>query len=151
LSALRLDDKTLKEKDSITELIQPGVSIPNDATKVHGITNEMVEGKFTFGEYFFRIREFFHGERILIAHNCAFDVAVLRIELERIGKLCCFPWPGLHICTVEKSFHIRRRRLNLGELYELATGKQMQTKHTAKGDVYALAEIVRWLKQNEKL
>lgn len=149
--ALKLDDKTLKEKAIFHELIQPGVPIPEEITKLTSITAEMLNGKRMFNEVFPDLRPFFHGERIMVAHNLDFDSKMLMLELQRIGRERHFPWPGIHVCTVEATFHINRRRMNLGDCYELATGKKLTGAHQAENDVRALAEIVRWLKAKGKI
>ncbi len=65
-------------------LMNPQQLIPAGASRVHGITNEMVCGAPLFDEVwpaFFA----FCGDSILLAHNARFDVGFLRAELGRAG------------------------------------------------------------------
>lgn len=56
--------------ESYGALEDPGISIPAASTKIHGITDEMVQGKsFNFEE----IQELIKGVSLVIAHNAKFD------------------------------------------------------------------------------
>lgn len=63
-------------------LINPGQPIPARATKVHGITTEMVKDKPSFAEVYPEFQAFV-GDAILMAHNARFDVAMVKEEVER--------------------------------------------------------------------
>jgi DNA polymerase-3 subunit epsilon len=64
--------------------INPEREIPEETTKVHGITNEMVADKPTFGEIADDMIEFF-GDSPLVAHNANFDMNFLQYQLEDEG------------------------------------------------------------------
>lgn len=63
-------------------LVNPGAGIPENATMIHGITDEMVAGAPSFRDVY---REFqsFIGDTILIAHNAKFDAGFIRAETSR--------------------------------------------------------------------
>lgn len=61
-------------------VIQPG------ATKVHHITDEMVEKEPYFEDIADAILTFIAGTDFLVAHNMGFDGPFLASELDRIGK-----------------------------------------------------------------
>ena len=149
--AVKLDDKTLIEKAMIDFLIDPGVPVTPESERITGITNSMLKGKAPFVGQLEAISDFFLGERIIVAHNCAFDCELMEYELRRCGKLTQFPWPPVRVCTVEASFHIQNRRLSLGDLYKLATGNDLVGAHKAIVDVRALAVCLRWLKDKKKI
>lgn len=152
--AVKLDNKTLKETACINFLVNSAgrPAISEEITKITGITEAMLVGQPTFEQHLPAITELFLGETILVAHNCKFDVDMLRLDLTRCGRLTRFPWPPRHVCTVEASTHIMRRRMRLNELYEHATGGgQIQDAHRAINDVRALAECVRWLSKEGKV
>ena len=46
--------------------------------------------------------------------------------------------------------HIRGHRLKNGELYKIATGKELIGAHKAKNDVLATYESYLWLKSRSK-
>jgi len=68
--------------------INPEREIPEDAIKVHGITNEMVADKPTFAEVVSDMLEFF-GDSPLVAHNAQFDMNFLNyhLGLENLAEL----------------------------------------------------------------
>ena len=68
--------------------INPERSIPEDAIKVHGITNEMVADKPTFAHVITDMLNFF-GDSPLVAHNANFDMNFLnyQLELENLAPL----------------------------------------------------------------
>lgn len=62
-----------------TTLINPRRFIPNSASSIHGITNEMVEYCPVFGEIKDALSEFLRGQ-IIIGHNISFDLNFLLSE-----------------------------------------------------------------------
>lgn len=72
-------------KDYFHEFIDPERNIPDDVIKVHGITNEMVQGKPTFAQIADKFIDYIKGARLII-HNAPFDVAFIDEELKRVGK-----------------------------------------------------------------
>jgi DNA polymerase-3 subunit epsilon len=52
-----------------TQLVQPGLSIPDEAISIHGITNEMVANAPTFDQAGKAFIEFCGSDCVLIAHN----------------------------------------------------------------------------------
>ena len=66
-------------------LIHPERDIPSDATRVHGILIEHLEGKPRFAEVVEDILEFL-GDDPLIAHNAAFDFGFMDAELALVGR-----------------------------------------------------------------
>lgn len=129
-------------------LIKPPVPIPEIVTKLTGIDDNMVKNAPTFIEVYDDIAEFFVGEKTVFAHNCAFDLSMLRHELKRYDLEYNFPWPPYHCCTVEASFAIKNRRLTLEALWKLATGKEeRKVQHRAKNDVKDMIDCICWLKK----
>lgn len=147
LAAVKLDDQTLDQVAELSFLCKPPTAIEPDAFKASGITMESLADKPPFVHFLPAVAEFFCGERVLVAHNAEFDRKLLMFELQRVGKMCNFPWPYVHVCTVEATFHLRGHRLKLTELYEHALNKKLDQKHRALDDVYALADVVRWARQ----
>jgi len=136
--AVKLDPVKLKVIDRIEFLINPGRPIPASISKTTGITDDMVRGCPPFAGRLEEISRFFLGCERDIAHNNAFDNGMLKVELERMGKVTSFPWTPEHLCTVEITLPLRGYRLSLGKLYEELTGKVMKEAHRVKADVTAL-------------
>jgi DNA polymerase III subunit epsilon len=65
-------------------LIDPQRDIPEDATRVHGFTREMLRGKPLFPEILPGLLDFL-AEDPIIAHNATFDFGFLDAEFDRAG------------------------------------------------------------------
>ncbi|MFF7176822.1 exonuclease domain-containing protein [Streptomyces pseudovenezuelae] len=66
----------------LDSLVNPGCSIPAEATGIHGITDSMVSAAPSFGELLGALAQALDGRRCLI-YNDVFDVGRLRYELDR--------------------------------------------------------------------
>lgn len=151
-AAIKLDDKSLKERGRMTFLCNPGIPLPAEITKITGLKDKDLADKPPFVNFYPSMADFYLGERFLVAHNLDFDRSMLTFELQRIDKLTQFPWPPKHICTVEKSYYIKNKRLKQTDLYEIAMGKGKTYKaHRAMDDVEALCDIIRWLRKEKAL
>lgn len=154
LAALRLHPVTLEEVDCLVFRANPGFPMSPEATTITGITDEALKGEPPFIGHLPALVDFVHGTRTLVAHNLPFDREMLAMELARVDWQYRFPWPGHHVCTVEATSALKGHRLKLGDLYALATGRPMAevyTAHQALDDVRALAEVVRWMREEDLL
>jgi DNA polymerase III epsilon subunit-like protein len=143
-----LDDKTLKEKARETMLIKPTVQLTPEITRITGLKDADLVDARPFAFYYPTFVKMWIGQTLTVAHNCAFESSLIEFELRRIGKQFMFPWTPRRLCTVEASVHLKKRRLRLGELYEIATnGGKIQGAHRTEADVTGLAVCLRWLKE----
>lgn len=141
-------DKDYNFISDLQTFIRPPIPVSKKITEITGITDDMLIGAPSFVQCYDRIADFFLGEDTVYAHNCSFDTGVLCVELQRYGWEYKFPWPKNQICTVEKSFPIKNRRMNLQELHALATGKpEIIGAHRAKTDVAALVKCIMFLEK----
>ena len=69
-------------------MINPEMPIPREASRVSGITDDMVVDAPVFAKLGQQIREVL-SDAILVAHNFGFDMAFLRAEMKRCG----LSWP----------------------------------------------------------
>ena len=67
------------------KLINPKRSMPEEAFKVHGFSQEFLNEKETFNQIADEFLEFIKDKRIII-HNASFDLGFLNGELESIQK-----------------------------------------------------------------
>jgi DNA polymerase III epsilon subunit-like protein len=78
--------------DAVNELFNPGMPITIDAMTVHHITNEMVRDKPAFrdSDTWKKLRDLVvPNTNIMVAHNAAFDVDMLRKEgIETKNVIC---------------------------------------------------------------
>jgi DNA polymerase III epsilon subunit len=71
--------------DSIDMMINPGITIPNEVTKINNITNEMVRDSRIFDrELGQKILDFIQ-DYVIVAHNASFDLSFLSVELAKAG------------------------------------------------------------------
>ena len=66
-------------------LINPKRSIPQEAFKIHGFSEEFLKDEKVFDEIADEFLEFIDGKKIII-HNAPFDLSFLNGELKRIKK-----------------------------------------------------------------
>ncbi len=78
-------------------LIDPERDVPEDATRIHGITRAHLRGKPRFADVVDELMGFF-GEDPLVAHNAAFDFAFLNAELAALARPRLDP--ARMICTL---------------------------------------------------
>jgi DNA polymerase-3 subunit alpha (Gram-positive type) len=154
LAAVRLHDDTLAEEAHISFFVKPKRLVREEKIiKSTGITDDMLTSAPSFARQLPTIVEFFLGERIVVAHNCAYDMGMLALELARLDRVTKFPWPVEHICTVETNMDVLvqgGRKLDV--LYGIATGGLVPpVKHRALDDVRTLCTVVRWMRGEGKL
>ena len=139
-------DKDFNFQGELYTRIRAPIPVPPKITEITGIDDSMLIGAPSFVQCYDRLCEFFRGEHTVFAHNCSFDMGMLRLELQRYGWEYKFPWPKNQICTVEASYPIKNRRMNLKELHFMATGKEeIAGAHRARNDVGALVKCIMWL------
>jgi len=120
-------------------LINPGIPIPREVTRVTGINDEHVTNKPPFSKMAKEIRGLLEGA-IVIAHNLAFDMAFLRLEFER----CNLHWP-VTVAEVD-TLHVSRAKLtdqnrhNLGHIAKLL-GVPLDNAHRATDDAEACGRV----------
>ena len=125
----------LKELD---QLIKPKHPVSAEITKITSITNEMLKDAPPFSEVASEIFSMIEEAPLVIAHNASYDIEMLAIEAERLGRMVSFPRV---VCTVEATIHRKGFRLSLSALYEDLFREQFVGAHRAKVDVRALARI----------
>ncbi len=115
------------------QLEAPGFPIPPESTEVHGITDEMVQGRRIDDA---GVADFLAGVSLVIAHNAKFD----RVFLEkRLPIFELLPW-GCSFAQVDwRAEGVGSAKLDYiayqyGFFYEA---------HRAEGDCYALLEILQ--------
>lgn len=78
--------------ETLAELVNPGMPIPAEVSRIHGITDLMVKDSPSFGGVAPRLLAILEGS-VLVAHNAEFDLGFLRAECERVGLRL----PKLHV------------------------------------------------------
>jgi DNA polymerase III epsilon subunit-like protein len=145
-----------KVRASIDLLIDPGVPIPEEAQKIHGITDELVQ---KFGVSPVVAIGMFHNlaknaER-LVAHNIDFDLTVLEIIYARISRSTEGIRNIPRVCTMKSSIDLLKipgkygyKWPSLIEAYKLLVdSKGFDRAHSAIADVQACRRVLYALEQ----
>lgn len=121
--------------DQLSILINPGCSIPLEASKVNHITDEMLFDKPSIKEVSPKIYSFI-GDDILVAHYAKFDIGVLNRQLtDGIKNLYLDS-----ISLAKQVFNLRRYSLeSLSNYLNLSTEEQ---KHRALDDTLLTFNLI---------
>lgn len=125
-------------------LINPGIPIPADTIKVHGVTDEMVKDCPDFASVWNEFASgYINGADAVVAHNLPFDKSMVDNEVQHLtGQPFGCGWPAIQICSVQEFVHEFGRRPKLTELYERYMGMPLAQTHRASDDAKALAEVL---------
>lgn len=119
--------------ETFSELEQPSKPIPPESAQVHGITDEMVRGKRIDDE---RVKNILSAVDMVIAHNAAFDRAMLERRLPIFSLVswgCSFreiPWREEGIGSQKLDYILNQ----FGLFHEA---------HRAEADCLALLEVLQ--------
>ena len=146
IGAVLLNDRK-KSTDHFHTYLNPARLIDEEASKVHGITNEDLDDQPPFEEIAEEFLEFIEGSTLVI-HNAAFDVGFLNNEL----RLASSKYPKLEdICEIEDSLSIARDKFpgQRNSLDALANRFEVsgydRTFHGALLDANILADVYIYL------
>jgi DNA polymerase III epsilon subunit-like protein len=143
-------DTLVRPKTAITEKNEKnfkGKTI-RSIKSITGIDNAMVAEFSEFGGVADAIFDLIERSPAVIAHNLSFDVDMLEIEADRLGRT--IKWPE-KICTIEQTIFLKGFRLSLGDLYEMLFDERFPGAHRAKADTQALTKICVELYKRELL
>ena len=105
IGAVLLNDRK-KSEEHFHSYLNPERLIDEEATKVHGISNQDLENKPLFQEIAEEFLEFIQGSTLVI-HNADFDVGFLNNELNLVSS----KYPKLEeICEVIDSLSLARKK-----------------------------------------
>ncbi len=125
----------------IDTLVNPQRAIPWQATKVHGIRDDMVRGKPTLGQILPDIREAIRGKELVI-YNASFDVSFFPNRLADAAAVRC----------AMKAFNAARggrpHKLTIAAEYVGHTWRG--TAHRALADALACRSVWEWLLRQKR-
>lgn len=139
IGAVRIVNGKLLLTEHFDQLVNPGRTIPPATVPIHGISQDMVDGKPGIGPVIEAFHAFAAGT-VLVAHNAAFDMKFLQMK-ERLTGLR-FDGPVLDtllLSAVVHPHHDSHRLEALAERFQL----EVTGRHTALGDAMVTARI--WL------
>ena len=134
VAAVRVRDGNAVEE--FHALVNPGMPIPPESTKVHRITDAMVADAPTFEDVWPRLRDFC-GSDVLVAHNgFDYDFPILRRMIRQLGdqpELCTYD-----TLPLARDLHPGSRRLgDLAHVFGIDPGRE----HGALDDTRTLAAV----------
>ncbi len=126
-------------KESKTWLVNPEMEIPQEASDIHGITNEKVVTEPTFNELASKVSEMIAGCDLAGFNSNRFDIPLLAEEMLRANVN--FDMHDRKAIDVQVIFHKKEQR-TLGAGYEFYCGKKLENAHSAEADTLATFEIL---------
>lgn len=136
--ACKADPSTGEISAELDLLIKPpdrGLVTP-EITKITGLTyDEHLTNASPFAMHADQIAAFLESDDLIIGQNLSFDMEMVDIEFERLGRRIV--WPKRGVCLVEQTIHTKGYRLNLNDLHETLFGEKFKGAHRAKVDVAA--------------
>lgn len=137
LSILKVNPDGMQEYKS--HRVNPGISIPTEATSIHGITDADVASEPTFSQYAKSIRDFIDGCDISGFNVIGFDLPFIEAEFARAKVE--FSRQGRFLVDSQVIYHQRDPR-DLAAAYRKYCGKELENAHSAEDDARASAEIL---------
>lgn len=135
-------------EEILDSLIDPKISIPLEATNVHGIKDVDVKGKPTFEEFAKRLIDFI-GDCDIGGFSTRFDLTVLESEFKRIGVN--YSTQGIGVVDVKSVYHKLDPR-DLSGAHLKYCGRSLEGAHRAQVDVRATIDVLEsQLQQNDFL
>ena len=134
-----------QDGEEFSELYQPSIPIPPEASAVHHITNKMLANKPSFQEsaHYATVKSLFEKSDVIpVAHNAKFDIAMLKKEGIEIPR---------SICTLRLARYLDKDnkvpRYNLQFLRYYLNIEIDAQAHDALGDVKVLEALFGRLKK----
>ena len=136
IGAVKLEKGTIV--DSFQELVDPGEPLSAKITEITGITDVMLSGKPRAAEMLPKFMDFI-GDCPIAAHNSAFDAALLRTELRRLGRN--YDNPVMDTLTYARKLYPSLKSFRLGALCK-HLGVSLKNAHRAVHDATATAQCL---------
>tara|TARA_B100000131_G_scaffold270219_1_gene269925 strand:- start:3100 stop:3678 length:579 start_codon:yes stop_codon:yes gene_type:complete len=116
-------------------LVDPGIAIPIESSRVHGIEDGDVRGAGSFGDHIDSISRLIEGS-VIVGHNVlAFDWRFMEVECSRIGRDVPEPLAIVDTLVIARRFGVPGRH-KLGVLCE-RYGIRLERSHRADADAGA--------------
>ena len=122
-----------------TRRINPEMSIPAEASAIHGITDEDVKGEPTFKQIAKSLAAFIEGCDFGGFNSNRFDLPLLVEEFMRAGVECDFQ--RRKFVDVQTIFH-RKEQRTLVAAYKFYCDKDLENAHSAEADTMATYEVL---------
>lgn len=139
IGAVKVRDGKITEY--FDELIKPPVALPENITRLTGITEEMLKDAKTQEGVIPRFLEF-AGEDVLMGHNIMFDYGFLKVGAERLG--ISLERQGIDTLKISRSTIPEAESKSLGNLcsrYQVVNPSAHRAFHDAKATAVVYAHL----------
>lgn len=138
IGALRIENGVIV--NSLSLLVNPGIEVPFYATKVNGITTEMLQDKISDIDGVKLFLKMIEGA-VIVAHNVTFDVGFINTYLSRMNL-------GLLQNKLVDTVGLSRKAFPGGKKYSLGIiaerlGIEVLNAHRAEDDARVCFELYR--------
>jgi DNA polymerase-3 subunit epsilon len=141
IGAVRIVNNRIVYQDFFEELVNPNRDIPMKSYQIHGINYEMVMGKDPIERVLPRFRQFAE-DTVLLGHNIAFDMKMLKVKETSTGIR--FNNPTLDTLLLSAVLHPIHEQHDIENIAK-RLGVNIIGRHTALGDAITTAEIFKRL------
>ena len=127
------------KRDKFTKRINPGMPIPAESTKIHGISDEDVKNAPTFKQIATTLYEWMKGCDLGGYNSSKFDLPLLAEEFLRAGVNVDFT--ERHMIDVQQIFFKMEAR-TLHAAYNFYCQKELENAHSAEADILATMDVL---------
>lgn len=140
-------------ESAYNQLINPEMHIPEGATKVHGITDDMLQDKPTMEKVLKPfINDYLNKKNgVIVAYNSKFDMTILNNEIKEHNKYSKDTLKERPVIKVLDPFILIQRihpylgaRKKLGEQYKFLFCKNLDDAHDAFADVKGTVNVLKY-------
>lgn len=128
------------EPEVKTHRINPEIHISEQATAIHGITDEDVKDCPTFKQYARNLAKYMEGCDIAGFNSTQFDIPMLEEEFIRAGVE--YDFSRCRLIDVQTIFHKMEKR-TLAAAYMFYCNKDLEDAHSAEADTLATYHVLK--------
>jgi len=125
--------------EQVHYLLNPGIPIPEEATAIHGITDEDVRDAPTFADMAEILERHFEGTDLAGYNILGYDIQMLAEEFARAGRT--FTLEGRRVLDAQRIF-FRHEPRDLTAALRYYCGEAHENSHDALGDVLATIRVL---------
>jgi DNA polymerase-3 subunit epsilon len=127
-------------EDVRTDLVNPTIPIPEETTRIHGISDEDVKDKPTFAQLATDLHNYLNNCDLSGYNVIKFDLPLLVEEFLRVD--IDFELSSRRIVDVQNIFHKMEPR-TLKAAYKFYCGSPLENAHSAEADTLATYEVLK--------
>lgn len=140
IGAVRVVKGKIVEGERLDTLVNPGIPIPPASTKVHKVSDRMVQGAPDIAEAGRSFHQFAR-DAVIVAHNAPFDMAFLHRHAKRMGVEWTHPILDTVLLSAVLFGASETHTLDaVCERLDITIPEAL--RHTALGDAVATAEVL---------